>query len=90
MWIVVALQLLNEVDTQIMLIATGQWALADLPLQLCSLTEFIFLAHVIHPSKSLSAVVYGVGYPAAGLLFPRGASCPYGTSHPYTVSCSIS
>ncbi len=78
MWIVVALQLLNEVDTQIMLIATGQWALADLPLQLCSLTEFIFLAHVIHPSKSLSAVVYGVGYPAAalGLALPTWSVLP--------------
>lgn len=25
LWIIVALQLLNEVDTQIMLISTGQW-----------------------------------------------------------------
>ena len=55
-WTIVVLQLLNEVDTQAMLIATGQWNVSDLPLHLCSLTEFIFLAHVIRPkSRPLSA-----------------------------------
>ena len=78
-WTIVILQLLNEVDTQIMLLATGQWTLADLPLHLCSLTEFIFLAHVIRPrSRPLSAVVYGTGYPAAvfGLLLPTWSALP--------------
>ena len=78
-WTIVVLQLLNEVDTQAMLIATGQWNVSDLPLHLCSLTEFIFLAHVIRPkSRPLSAVVYGVGYPAAafGLALPTWSALP--------------
>lgn len=78
MWAVVILQLINEVDTQTMLIATGQWDPSDLPLHLCSLTEFIFLAHVIRPSRAMSAVVYGVGFPAAafGLAFPTWSVLP--------------
>lgn len=78
-WIIVALQLLNEADTQIMLLSTGQWTLSDLPFHLCSLTEFIFLAHVINPnSRTLCAVVYAVGFPAAalGLALPSWSALP--------------
>ena len=78
LWIIVALQLLNEVDTQIMLIATGQWGLKDLPLHLCSLTEFVFLAHVLFPTRTMSALVYAISFPAAapGLAMPTWCVLP--------------
>lgn len=78
-WTIVSLQLLNEADTQIMLLSTGQWTLEDLPFHLCSLTEFIFLAHVINPdSRTLCAIVYAIGFPAAtlGLALPSWSALP--------------
>lgn len=71
-WLVVGIQLVNELDTQVMLISTGQWSLSDLPLHMCSLTEIIFLIHIIHPSRTMSAIVYSVALPSAllGLILP--------------------
>lgn len=77
-WLVVSIQLLNELDTQVMLISTGQWTISDLPLHMCSLTEIVFLIHIIHPSRMMSAIVYAIAFPSAilGLFLPTWSVLP--------------
>lgn len=80
----------NEAGKTVLLLLSGKWEPAYLPLHLCSINIFLIAIHAVKPNKVLDNFLYAVCIPGAlaALLFPGWTKLPLGNFlhlHSFTI-----
>ena len=76
--VLTVLLVLNEVSKHIILLATGQWGVEQIPLHLCRINIFVCLWHTIKRDEISAEILYAVCAPGAliALLMPTWNNLP--------------
>ncbi|RBP06191.1 putative integral membrane protein (TIGR02206 family) [Rossellomorea aquimaris] len=60
-WTLLGILVLSELSWHIWLVATGQWEVGDLPLQLCSISTFVSIYLFLKPNKKAFYLLFFIG-----------------------------
>ncbi len=72
-WKLFGILVLSEVSWHIWLVATGQWEVGDLPLQLCSVSTFIAIYLFLKPNRKIFYLLFFIGFlpPILSMVTPE-------------------